>query len=157
MSLLTTTTLAAAVPLLLLGPPRLTVAAGAPGQPLTVTAEHFDGVEHILISARAIHLKDGRPAERSATVVEAEAPGPNHRAFLLTPPRTSGVPLVLVIRGEHGEDGPAMEAMVRIDGAGAVVGIEYAKRRSLLGGMNFKPVSDDDVLSALREMSPGRR
>ncbi len=156
MSLLSTATIAAvATPLLLLGPPRLTVAAGAPGQPLTVTVEHFDEVAHIQMRARVITLADGSTTERSAPVIEIASPGANRRSFLLTPRRTTGVPAVVVVRGTHGEDGPAMEAMVSIDGVGAVVGIEYSRKKSVLGGWRFPDVSDDDITAALRALNSG--
>jgi hypothetical protein len=153
---MTATTLLAATllaPVVLLGPPRLTVAAGAPGTPLTVTAAHLDGVDHIVVTARAIRLHDGRTTERAARVVEVAAPGPNQRAFQFTPART-GVPQVIVVRGAHGpgDDAPFMEVMVRIDGAGAVVGIEYSQRKSLLGGSHFPAVGDDAIRSALKAM-----
>jgi hypothetical protein len=153
MSFLSSTTVAAIVtPLVLLGPPRLTVAAGAAGQPLTVTVEHFDEVAHIQVSARIVTLVNGQTVERSVSVVETEETGANRRSFLLTPSRTTGVPAVVVVRGTHGEDGPFMEAMVQVDGAGAVVGISYPKRKPLVGGWVSPRVSDDDIADALRDL-----
>lgn len=150
-----TLALALAAPLAVLGPPRVTVAAGAPGTPLTVTVEHHGEVDHAVVTVRALTLDGRRTQERAVPAVETTAPGKDARAFLVTPPRTPGVPQVLVVRGAHGaeDDAPFMEVMVRVDGDGAVVGIESSQRKSLLGGYRFPAFSDDDITSALNRLA----
>ncbi|HPF62168.1 MAG TPA: hypothetical protein PLI93_08935 [Gemmatimonadales bacterium] len=148
-------TLVLAAPIALLGPPRVTVAAGAPGAPMTVTVEHTGEVGHAVVTVRALSLDGRRTRERVLTAVETTASAKDARAFLVTPPRTPGVPQVLVIRGAHGteDDAPFMEAMVRVTGEGAVVGIEYSQRKSLLGGYRFPAFSDEDITSALTRLA----
>ena len=148
-------TLVLAAPIALLGPPRVTVAAGAPGAPMTVTVEHTGEVEHAVVTVRAVSREGRRTTERPVTAVETTAPAKDARAFLVTPPRTPGVPQVLVIRGAHGaeDDAPFMEALVRVNGEGAVVGIDYSQRKSLLGGYRFPAFSDEDITSALTRLA----
>ena len=136
--------------MLLFGPPRLTVVANSPAEPVTIVAEHADGVDHVSVSVR-VFTRDGREvASRRGTVAEQPASGADQRRFLLSTTASLGAPAVAVIRGTHGEDGPFMEAMVQLDARGGVVGITYSQRASLLGGSTFPPFSERDIESALR-------
>jgi hypothetical protein len=142
----------ALIPLATLGPPRLSVTAGSPGQPLTVNIEHHDGVEHIIMTARQSVLRDGREVTTDLTLTQT-ALDATTRAFALAPRRRDGESAVIVVRGQHGEDGPFAEAMVAVDGRGAVVEISYPKRKPVVGGFVSPSVSDDDVTGALRRLA----
>lgn len=148
-------TLALATPLILLGPPRLTVAAGAPGAPLTLTVEHTGEVDHAVVTVRALSLDGQRTREQGVAAVEvATARGKDSRVFHVAVPRPPAGPQVLVIRGAHGttDDAPFMEAMVSVDGAGRVVALEYSQRPSLLGGSTFQAFSDREISVALTRL-----
>lgn len=139
------------VPLALMGPPRITVAAGAPGSPVTVTMEHHDGVDHIDVTAKVFRLV-GNQARQSSTQPTAAGGTEFTRSFTLSPRRNAGEAVVMVVRGTHGEDGPFAEALVAFNGDGAVVRIEHPKRKSVIGGFVNPKISDDQVLSTLREI-----
>jgi hypothetical protein len=149
-------TLAVLTPLVLLGPPRLTVAAGAAGAPITLTVEYTGEVDHAVVTVRALSRDGQRIRERTVSAVEVTTTrARDARTFQVPVSRSPSGPQVLVIRGAHGsaDAAPFMEAMVSVDGNGAVVDIEYSQRKSLLGGQRFPAFSDKEISVALTRMA----
>ncbi len=146
--------------LALLGPPRLTLIAAAPGAPIGVTVVHSSEVDHVQLEARIVQRVDGRRTEHPGVLREVTGDGADghadRRQFQLRTPDREASPAVIIVRGTHGTDGPFMEGMLRLNASGAVVGISYSKRKSLLGGSTFTAFSERDIDAALRALDTDR-
>lgn len=115
----------------LLGPPHITVRAvpvGARGLPadaaLLVQGEHHSDRELLTVTGRAEGVQGGRRVTRPLTLAPR-----GKSEYVVTRQWSRGTPWVLVFAAEQGPDGRhgVAEAMVKVDAAGAVTGIEHPK------------------------------
>lgn len=112
----------------LLGPPRIHVKAVTPGTPaapgtvLLIEASHHDETERLGLVGRAEGMVGGK---RVTTPLKFA--NPSKGKYALTQQWQAGTPWLLVITAEDGPNGAhaVAEALVKVDAAGTVQGIEY--------------------------------
>ncbi len=140
------TTLAAAF-----GPPRITVTPVSGTPPtrdavLAITTQHHTEEEWADVSARAYRMRDGRRESREIAVTASATKG----RYGVTRQWESGTAWVLVFtikQGEHGAHGTA-SALVKVDAAGTIVGIENPSERSDRGYLLPRATTDADITRA---------
>jgi hypothetical protein len=138
------------------GPPRVTVTqvSGTPPTPgavLAVHAEHHTDEEKPQLTARAMAQRGSERITRPITLTEAGAKG----RYGVAKQWEDGTPWVIVFtmkQGENGNHGTA-EALVKVDAAGKIVGIENAMETNVRGDRYptaFKEAQVEAALASLR-------
>jgi hypothetical protein len=142
------------------GPPRVTVTqvSGTPPTPgavLAVHAEHHTDEEKPQLTGRALAQRGTERINRPITLAAAGAKG----RYGVSKQWEDGTPWVLVFtikQGDHGDHGTA-EAMVKIDAAGKIVGIENAMQSNARGDRYPTAFQDAQLDAALASLRNGQR
>ncbi len=137
------------------GPPHITVSAvngtpPTPGAVFAITTEHHTEEEWADVSAAAITTRGGKRVEQPIEITRSSTRG----RYGVRKQWESGGPVLLVFtikQGEHGAHGMA-SALVKIDGAGKVTGIEHLMERNSRGDVYPRGVKELDLVKALTEL-----
>jgi len=137
------------------GPPHITVSAvtgtpPTPGAVLAITTEHHTEEEWADLSAQAITMRGGKRVEQTLEITRSTTRG----RYGVRKQWESGAPVLLVFtikQGEHGAHGMA-SALVKLDAAGKVVGIENLMERNARGDRYPRGATSADLVKALAEL-----
>jgi hypothetical protein len=137
------------------GPPHITVSTVSgtpptPGAVLAITTEHHTEEEWADLSAQVITTRDGKRVEQTLEVTRSSTRG----RYGVRKQWETGAPVLLVFtikQGEHGAHGTA-SALVKIDAAGKVLGIEKLTERNARGDVYPRGATEKDVVRVLTEL-----
>lgn len=137
------------------GPPHITVSAvtgtpPTPGAVFAITTEHHTEEEWADVSAQAITMRGGKRVEQVLEITRSATRG----RYGVRKQWETGAPVLLVFtikQGEHGAHGMA-SALVKLDAAGKVVGIENLMERNARGDRYPRGATSADVVTALAEL-----
>ena len=137
------------------GPPHITVSAVSgtpptPGAVFAVTTEHHTEEEWADVSAQAITMRGGKQVEQALEITRSSTRG----RYGVRKQWETGAPVLLVFtikQGEHGAHGMA-SALVKIDAAGKVLGIEHLMDRNARGDVYPRGATERDVERVLAEL-----
>jgi hypothetical protein len=141
------------------GPPRISVrevtdrAAAPAGAVLLVDGRHHADGDPLTITGRAEGTRDGRRVTVPLTLVNAGA-----GRYGVTRQWTVGVPWVLVLAAGEGNNGAhgVAEALVRINAAGAIVGIDYPAAGWIGKTNSPKRTTEREIEAALSSLAVAR-
>jgi len=147
----------AVVAFTLLGPPQITVraaTAGAPGMPagvvLLIEGRHHSDHGGLAITGRAETVRAGKRVTTPLTLTKTGAD-----MYAVSRQWEAGTPWVLVFSAEQAEQGNhgLAEALVKIDGRGAIVGIEHP-RGNIVANARVQRIGEREVAAALATLRP---
>ena len=139
----------------LFGPPhievkRVTDAANAPtpGAVLVVEGSHHQDTNLPMVTGRAEGTRGGKRISKPLTLT----PTASKEIFGVARQWEAGTPWVLVftvVEPGHSKDFGRVEAMVRIDAKGAIVGIDHPRQRNERGATYGRAVTPAEIDAAL--------
>lgn len=137
------------------GPPHISVTAVSgtpptPGAVFAITTEHHTEEEWADVSAQAVTMRGGKRVEQALEITRSTMRG----RYGVRKQWESGAPVLLVFtikQGEHGAHGMA-SALVKIDAAGKVLGIENLMERNARGDVYPRGATERDVERVLGEL-----
>ena len=146
----------AATVLTLFGPPHIKVtevkgAPPTPGAVLSLVTQHHTDEEDAQVTAEAVTVRNGQRSARTLTVTKGAQAG----HYGVTKQWENGTPWVLTFTIKQGPDGShgTASAVVKVNAAGAITGIEELTERNLRGDQYPRGVTAKDIDKALRELT----
>lgn len=143
----------------LFGPPRIQVTEVTPGRAapagavFLVEGHHHQESATLSITGRAEGMKNGQRISTPLTLVPAGG-----GRFAVTRQWTTGTPWVLVLAAGEGDNGAhgVAEALVKIDAAGKLVGIDYPAAGWIGKSDTPRRASADDISAVLVTLASKR-
>lgn len=139
----------------LFGPPRINVTqpTGTPpvaGAVLLIEGHHHTDEKTPDVSGRMLAMRNGQRVERPVTLTAYGETG----HYGVTKQWENGTPWVLLFRIRQGADGAhgTAEALVKVDAAGKIVGIESLMDRNWRGDVFPRAVKEEDITKAFGEL-----